>query len=89
MMGLITISKSFYELIMQKECSILSNEFKITIEGLTFVAGNQFFIFSGSSNYGLYTIVSVSGNTYTTSTRMPALKGNYTIIPVPASIPDP
>ena len=73
---------------MQKEYSILSDGFKITIQGLTLVTGNQFLIYSGSSNYGLYTIVSVSGDTYTTSTRMPALRGNYTIIPIQTTIPD-
>ena len=73
---------------MQNEFSILSDGFKITIQGLTLVTGDQFFIYSGNSNYGLYTIVSVSGNTYTTSTRMPALRGNYTIIQIQTTIPD-
>lgn len=53
---------------MQSEYSILSEGFKITIQGLTLAAGNQFHICNGSSDYGLYT-----GDTYTTSTRMPAL----------------
>ena len=64
---------------MQSEYSILSEGFQITIQGLTLVAGNQFYIYYGISDYGLYTIVSVAGDTYTTSTRMPALSGNYTI----------
>ena len=64
---------------MQSEYSILSDGFQITIQGLKLVAGNQFHIYDGSSDYGLYTIVSVAGNTYTTSTRMPALSGYYTI----------
>ena len=73
---------------MQSEYSILSNGFKITIQGLTLVAGNQFHIYSGSSDYGFYTIVSVEGDTYTTSTRMPALSGNYTISQIQTTIPD-
>lgn len=64
---------------MQSEYFIVSDSFKITIQGLALVAGNQFNIYSGSSNYGLYTIVGVEGDTYTTSTRMPALSGHYTI----------
>ncbi len=64
---------------MQSEYSILSDGFKITIQGLTLVTGNQFHIYDGSSDYGLYTIVSVEGDTYTTSTRMPALSGNFII----------
>ena len=64
---------------MQSEYSILSEGFQITIQGLTLVAGNQFYIYYGISDYGLYTIVSVAGDTYTTSTRMPALSGNYII----------
>ena len=64
---------------MQGEYSILSEAFKITIQGLTLAAGNQFHIYNVSSDYGLYTVVSVAGNTYTTSTRMPALSGNYMI----------
>lgn len=73
---------------MQSEYSILSNGFEITIQGLTLVPGNQFHIYCGSSNYGLYTIVSVKGDTYTTSTRMPALSGNYTISQIQTTIPD-
>ena len=64
---------------MQSEYSILSEGFEITIQGLTLSAGNQFHIYDGSSDYGLYTIVSIAGDTYTTSTRMPALNGNYII----------
>ena len=64
---------------MQSEYSILSEGFQITIQGLTLVAGSQFHIYNGSSDYGLYTVLSVTGNTYTTSTRMPALSGNYII----------
>ena len=64
---------------MQNEYSIISEGFEIIIHGLTLVAGNQFHIYDESSDYGLYTIVSVAGDTYTTSTRMPALSGNYTI----------
>lgn len=73
---------------MQSEYSILSNGFKITIQGLTLVTGNQFHIYSGSSDYGLYTIVSVEGDTYTTSTRMPSLSGNYIISQIQTTIPD-
>ena len=73
---------------MQSEYSILSEAFKITIQGLTLVAGDQFHIYNGSSDYGLYTIVSVEGDTYTTSTRMPALSGNYTIRQIQTTIPD-
>ena len=73
---------------MQREYSILSEGFNITIQGLTFVAGNQFHIYDGSSDYGLYTKVSVEGDTYTTSTRMPALSGNYTISQIQTTIPD-
>ena len=73
---------------MQSEYSIFSDGFKITIQGLTLVAGNQFHIYSGSSDYGLYTIVSVEGDTYTTSTRMPALRGNYTIKQIQTTITD-
>ena len=68
---------------MQSEYFIFSDGFKITIQGLTLVAGNQFHIYSGGSDYGLYTIVSVEGDTYTTSTRMPALSGCYTINLIP------
>ena len=64
---------------MQSEYSILSEGFQITIQGLTLDAGSQFHIYNGSSDYGLYTVLSVTGNTYTTSTRMPALSGNYII----------
>ena len=64
---------------MQNEYSILSEGFQITIQGLTLVAGSQFHIYNGSSDYGLYTVLSVTGNTYTTSTRMPALSGIYII----------
>ena len=53
---------------MQSEYSILSEGFKITIQGLTLATGNQFHVCNGSSDYGLYV-----GDTYTTSTRMPAL----------------
>ncbi len=73
---------------MQSEYSILSDGFKITIQGLILVAGNQFHIYDGSSDYGLYTIVSVAGDTYTTSTRMHALSGNYTISQIQTTIPD-
>ena len=73
---------------MRSEYFILSDGFQITIQGLTLVAGNQFHIYSGSSDYGLYTIVSVAGNTYTTSTRMPALSGNYIIRQIETTIPD-
>ncbi len=73
---------------MQSEYFILSDGFKITIQGLTLVAGNQFHIYDGSSDYGLYTIVSVTGDTYTTSTRMPALSGNYIISQIQTTIPD-
>lgn len=88
MMGLNIIFKSIYERIMQSEYSILSDGFKITIQGLTLVAGNQFHIYSGSSDYGLYTIVSVEGDTYTTSTRMPALSGNFIISQIQTAMPD-
>jgi hypothetical protein len=64
---------------MQSEYSILSEGFQITIQGLILVAGSQFHIYDGSSDYGLYTVLSVTGNTYTTSTRMPALSGIYII----------
>jgi hypothetical protein len=80
--------KSFYDGIMQKEYSIVSNGFNITIQGLTLVTGDQFIIYRGSSNYGLYTVLSVSGDTYTTSTRMPALRGNYTIRLIQTTSPD-
>ncbi len=73
---------------MQNEYSILSDGFTITIQGLTFATGNQFHIYSGSSDYGLYTILSVEGNTYTTSTRMPALSGKYIISQIETTIPD-
>ena len=73
---------------MQSEYSILSEGFQITIQGLTLVAGNQFYIYYGISDYGLYTIVSVAGDTYTTSTRMPALRGNYIIRQIEKTIPD-
>ena len=73
---------------MQNEYSILSDGFQITIQGLTLVAGNQFHIYSGNSDYGLYTIVSVAADTYTTSTRMPALSGNYIIRQIQTAIPD-
>ena len=73
---------------MQSEYSILSEGFQITIQGLTLVAGNQFYIYYGISDYGLYTIVSVAGDTYTTSTRMPALRGNYIISQIEKTIPD-
>ena len=73
---------------MQSEYSILSDGYQITIQGLMLVAGNQFHIYNGSSDYGLYTIVSVAGNTYTTSTRMPALSGNYIIRQIQTAIPD-
>ena len=88
MMGLNIISKSVNEPVMQNEYSILSEAFKITIQGLTLAAGNQFHICNGSSDYGLYTVVSVAGNTYTTSTRMPALSGNYMIRQIEKTIPD-
>ena len=65
--------------IVEHEYSILSDGFKITIKGLTLVAGNQFRIYSDGSDYGLYTVLSAAGDMYTTSTRMPALSGNYTI----------
>ena len=64
---------------MQSEYSILSEGFQITIQGLTLDTGSQFHIYDGSSDYGLYTVLSVTGNTYTTSTRMPALSGIYII----------
>ena len=73
---------------MQSEYSILSEGFQITIQGLTLVAGNQFYIYYGISDYGLYTIVSVAGDTYTTSTRMPALRGNYIIRQIEKTIPE-
>ena len=73
---------------MQREYSILSDGFKITIQELTLVAGNQFHIYNASSDYGLYTIVSVEGDTYTTSTGMPAFSGNYTISQIQTEIPD-
>ena len=73
---------------MQSEYSILSEGFEITIQGLTLSAGNQFHIYDGSSDYGLYTIVSIAGDTYTTSTRMPALRGNYIIRQIEKTIPD-
>ena len=88
MMGLNIISKSVNEPEMQNEYSILSEAFKITIQGLTLAAGNQFHICNGSSDYGLYTVVSVAGNTYTTATRMPALSGNYMIRQIEKTIPD-
>ena len=83
MTGLNILFKSFYKLIMESECSIVSDGFKINIQGLTLVAGNQFHIYDGSSDYGLYTIISVTGDTYTTSTRMPAFTGYYTINLIP------
>ena len=64
---------------MQSEYSILSEGFQITIQGLTLDTGSQFHIYDGNSDYGLYTVLSVSGSTYTTSTRMPALSGIYII----------
>ena len=64
---------------MQSEYSILSEGFQINIQGLILVAGSQFHIYDGSSDYGLYTVLSATGNTYTTSTRMPALSGIYII----------
>lgn len=73
---------------MQKEYSISSNAFEITIQGLTLVKGNQFLITKEGSDYGLYTIVSVSGDTYTTSTRLPALNGNYIITQIPDTTTD-
>ena len=73
---------------MQREYSIFSDGFKITIQGLILVPGNQFHIYDGSSDYGLYTVISVEGSTYTTSTRMPALKGNYIISKIDTIIPD-
>ena len=88
MMGLSIISKSVNEPVMQSEYSILSEAFKITIQGLTLATGNQFHIYNGSSDYGLYTVVSVAGDTYTTSTRMPALSGNYSIRQIEKTIPD-
>ena len=88
MMGLNIISKSVNEPVMENEYSILSEAFKITIKGLTLSAGNQFHIYNGSSDYGLYTVVSVAGNTYTTSTKMPALSGNYIIRQIEKTIPD-
>ena len=87
-MGLNIIFKSIYERMMRSEYSILSEGYQITIQGLTLVVGNQFHIYDGSSDYGLYTIVSVSGDTYTTSTRMPALSGNYIINQIQTTIPD-
>ena len=71
---------------MQNEYSILSDGFQITIQGLTLVARNQFHIYCGSSDYGLYTIVSVAGDTCPTSTRMPALSGSYTIRQIQTTI---
>ena len=73
---------------MQSKYSILSDGFKITIQGLTLVAGNQFHIYDGSSDYGLYTVLGVEGNTYTTSSRMPALSGKYIIRQIQTTIPD-
>ncbi len=64
---------------MEHEYYILSDGFKITLTGLTLVAGNQFQIYSSGSDFGLYTVLSAAGPTYTTTTRMPALSGNYTI----------
>ena len=61
------------------EYSILADGFKITIKGLTLVAGNQFHIYSNGSDYGLYIVLSAAGDTYTTTTRMPALNGIYNI----------
>ena len=73
---------------MQNEYSILSDGYTITIQRSTLVAGNQFHIYDGSSDYGLYTIVSVAADTYSTSTRMPALSGNYIIRQIQTAIPD-
>jgi hypothetical protein len=73
---------------MQGEYSIISDGFKITIQGLTLVKGNQFHIYSGSSDYGLYTIDSVAEDTFTTSTRMPALSGKYIISQIQTETPD-
>ena len=73
---------------MQSEYFILSEGFKISIQGLTLAAGNQFHIYNGTSDYGLYTVVSVAGDTYTTSTRMPALSGNYIIRQIEKTIPE-
>ena len=73
---------------MQSEYSILSEGFQINIQGLILVAGSQFHIYDGSSDYGLYTVLSGIGNTYTTSTRMPALRGKYIIRQIQTSIPD-
>ena len=73
---------------MQSEYSILSEGFQITIQGLTLNTGSQFHIYDGSSDYGLYTVLSVTENTYTTSTRMPALRGKYIIRQIQTSIPD-
>ena len=73
---------------MQDEYSILSEGFTISIQGLTLAAGNQFHIYNGTSDYGLYTVVRVAGDTYTTSTRMPALSGNYMIRQIEKTIPN-
>ena len=73
---------------MQSEYSILSEGFQINIQGLILVAGSQFHIYDGSSDYGLYTVLSGIENTYTTSTRMPALRGKYIIRQIQTSIPD-
>ena len=73
---------------MQSKYSILSDGFKITIQGLTLVAGNQFHIYDGSSDYGLYTVLGVEGNTCTTSSRMPALSGIYIIELIQSTIPE-
>ena len=73
---------------MQSEYSILSEGFQITIQGLTLVAGGQFHIYDGNSDYGLYTVLSVTGNNYTTSTRMPALSGKYIIRQIQTTKPD-
>ena len=72
---------------MEHEYHILSEGFKITIKGLTLIPGNQFHIYSEGSDYGLYTVLSTAGDTYITSTRMPALSGNYTVSQIQISSP--
>lgn len=73
---------------MQPKYAISSEGFKIIIHGLHLIVGNHFHIIDGISDYGLYTVVSVVGEEYGTSTRMPALNGIYSIMLMPSKIID-
>ncbi len=65
---------------------ISSDGFTITIKALTLVAGNKFHIYKDGSDYGLYTVLRAVENAYTTSTRLPALSGLYTISLIESSV---